>query len=499
MFNPFRSLVRIFGFCDKEILEVARQPKLILAVVLGPLVILLLFGIGYRTQRKPLRTLFLTTKNDPISVEIYNFLPLIGKQFDVQGVMHDPEKARRILREKKVDVVVVVPANAAKAISRNEQAVFTLIHDEMNPEQSDYIRLTGEVLVDELNHYLLDSVVAAQRQQLQLDIQSSIQNIRMLRTALEQQDLTGARELQTSLNTMLEGIGRSLRSRIDSSEAPENDATREVLSTMAGVLTKIHSLVVPENPKRNYAEEILQTTNIETDLMVLSAQVTSLKPLDAQLMLAPFSSKTQGIGKTQPRLAEYFSPGILILLLQHLAILFAAISLVREFNSGKAEIFRVSPLRNTELLLGKYIGCMILCALAASLLTVVLVYGLQLPMMGDWREYAAILGAVLFSSLGIGFIISSISYSEAHAILYSMLLFIASIFFTGFFLDLNMLWRPLQIISYALPATYGITLIQDVLLRGDPAGQLSIAFLLILGLAFSLVASILSRRRLSVA
>lgn len=499
MFNPLRSLVRILGFCRKEILEVARQPKLMLAVVLGPLMILLLFGIGYRTPRKPLRTLFLTKQNDPISAEISKFLPLIGKQFDVQGITHDPEKARLLLRQKEVDVVVVVPPNAAEAISRNEQAVCTFIHDEMNPEQSDYIRLTGEVLVNELNHHLLDSVVATQRKQLQLDIQTSIQTIRALRAALEQQDLTGAGELQTSLNSILEGIAHSLRSRIESSEATENDASREILFTMAGVLAKTHSSLVPENKKRNYAEEILQSTNVENDLMVLSAQVQNLKSLDSQLMLAPFSSKTEGIGKTQPRLADYFSPAILILLLQHLAILFAAISLVREFNGGKAEILRVSPLRNAELLLGKFIGCMILCAFAAALLTVVLVYGLQLPIMGDWRELIAILGAVLFCSLAIGFVISTLSYSEEYAILYSMLLFIVSMFFSGFFLDLDMLWRPLLVISYALPATYGIGLIQDVLLRGDPAGQLSIALLVILGLAFSLAASILSRRRLSVA
>lgn len=497
MFNPFRSLVRILGFGKKEILEVVRQPKLLLAVVLGPLLILLLFGMGYRTQRRPLRMLFLARTNDPISMEIYKLLPELGDQLDFQGITNDPEMARRILQQKEVDVVVAAPANAAEAISRNEQAVFTLIHDEMNPEQSEYIRLTGEVFVDELNHQLLDSVVASGRKQVQLDIQASIETIRRLRTALEQQDMAAAKELQTGLNTMLERMGPSIRSRIESSEVPENDEVTEILATMAGVRAKLNSSLVPEKTKRNYAEEIQQASNIENDLMVLSAQVTHLKPLDAQLMLAPFSSRTEGVGTTQPKLADYFSPGLIILLLQHLAILFSAISLVREFNSGKAELFHVSPLRNAELLLGKYLGCWILCGFAASLLTVAVVYGLQMPMMGDWLEYLAVICTLLFSSLSIGFVISALSDSEEHAILFSMLLFIASIFFTGFFLDLNMLWKPLHAISYALPATYGIPLMQDVMLRGNPAGQLSIAMLIVLGLVFSLAASMLSRRRLS--
>jgi ABC-2 type transport system permease protein len=332
-----------------------------------------------------------------------------------------------------------------------------------------------------------------------MDIQSGIQNIRALRTALEQQDLEGARQLQNSLNMIMEEVARSLRSRIESSQGIGNEAGREILFTMSGILSKIRSPLAPEGKKRNYAEEILATTGIENELMVLSAQAQNLKPLDAQLMLAPFSSKTQGIGKAQPRLAEYFSPAILILLLQYVGILFAAVSLVREYRGGKSEILRVSPLRNAELLMGKYIGCMILSAFAAALLTGLLVYGLQLPIMGDWRELIAILGAVLFSSLAIGFFISSLSRSEESAILFSMLLFITSIFFTGLFFDLNLLWRPLLFLSYTLPATYGIGLIQDVLLRGDHAGQISIALLLILGLAFILVASMVSRRRLAAA
>lgn len=497
MFNPFRSLIRILGFCSKEILEVVRQPKLMLAVVLGPPVILLLFGMGYRTQRKPLRTLFLARKTDSISIETYRFLPQLGPQLDFEGITNDPEKARRLLQQREVDVVIVVPSNAAEAISKNEQAVFTLLHDEMNPERSDYIRLTGRVFVDELNHQLLDTVVASERQQIQQDIQVSIETIRRLRTALEEQDINAAREQQTNLNNILERIGHSIRSRIESSEAPENNGVQDILSIMAGVRTKVNSSLLPVNTKKNYAEEIQQAAFIENDLMALSAQVTNLKPLDSQLMLAPFSSKTEGIGRAQPKLAEYFSPGMIILLLQQLAILFAAISLVREFNGGRTEIFNVSPLRNAELLLGKYLGCLILCGFVAALLTAVVVYGLQVPMMGDWLQYAAIVSAVLFSSLGIGFVISALSDSEEHAVLYSALLFIPSMLFTGFFLDLNMLWKPLHVISYALPATYGIRLVQDVLLRGDPAQQLSIEILLILGLVFGLVASMLSRRRLS--
>jgi len=138
---------------------------------------------------------------------------------------------------------------------------------------------------------------------------------------------------------------------------------------------------------------------------------------------------------------------------------------------------------------------LIVCALISSLLTILVVYGLRVQMVGDWLQYGAVIGAVLFPSIGIGLFISALSDSEEQSILVSMLLFLGSILFTGLFLNLNLLWSPLRIISYLFPATYGIRLVQDVMLRGDSVAMIRIEILVVLGLLFSLAASIFSRRR----
>src|SRR5262249_47327687 len=157
-------------------------------------------------------------------------------------------------------------------------------------------------------------------------------------------DLAAARESQTNLNNTLERIGHSLRSRLDSSDPAQNDQVRDLLSNMANLHAVVTSSLVPEQPKRNYAVEIQNAASVENNLIVLASQVQNLKTPDAHLMLAPFSSKTENLAHTQPELAEYFSPGILILLLQHLAIVLSALSLVREFRGRNLEVLRVSPL-----------------------------------------------------------------------------------------------------------------------------------------------------------
>ena len=52
-----RRLVPVLALAWKEIKEVIRQPRLLVVLILGPFLILGLFGLGYRSSPPPLRTL----------------------------------------------------------------------------------------------------------------------------------------------------------------------------------------------------------------------------------------------------------------------------------------------------------------------------------------------------------------------------------------------------------------------------------------------------------
>ncbi len=69
------------------------------------------------------------------------------------------------------------------------------------------------------------------------------------------------------------------------------------------------------------------------------------------IIVNPFQSDTKSLARVQPSLSDFFAPAVLALLLQHLAVTFAALSIVRERNVGTMELFRVSPLSAAEALL----------------------------------------------------------------------------------------------------------------------------------------------------
>ena len=193
---------------------------------------------------------------------------------------------------------------------------------------------------------------------------------------------------------------------------------------------------------------------------------------------------------------DFFTPAVIILLLQHLAVTFSALTIVREQRSGSIELFRISPLSSFETLLGKYLSYLIFGTILGGLITATVILALKVPMLGSWVNYAIVLLTLLFTALGFGFLISLLAKTEMQAVQYAMLLLLGSVFFSGFFLDLRNLWEPVRVVSYLLPATYAIQLLQDIMLRGNALDPLMFIGLLGIGILMFFIAWNMLYRRL---
>jgi ABC-type multidrug transport system permease subunit len=65
-----------------------------------------------------------------------------------------------------------------------------------------------------------------------------------------------------------------------------------------------------------------------------------------------------------------------------------------------------------------------------------------------------------------------------------MIVLLASVFLSGFLMNLQLLWEGVQVVSWTLPATYGIAQLQDIALRGEALSPILVIGLGGLGLAF---------------
>jgi ABC-2 type transport system permease protein len=182
-----------------------------------------------------------------------------------------------------------------------------------------------------------------------------------------------------------------------------------------------------------------------------------VKPLDRQVQLG-----VPGIDHP----ADWYAPAAVILMLQQFGVAFAAMSFVRERQLGIDDVYRVAPVGPGGSLLGKYLAYVIVGAVIAAATAALVVGALDVPVAGAAGDLLTVMVLTLVASIGLGFIISLLSRSEAQAVQYTMIVLLASLFFSGFFLSLGQMRPPVSWIQYLLPVSSGMQMLRDVMLRG---------------------------------
>ncbi|HSO28028.1 MAG TPA: ABC transporter permease [Anaerolineales bacterium] len=502
----WQFFIRVFAFLRKEIFTVLRQPQLLLTLVLGPFMILLIFGIGYRNTAQELRTLFVVKdENTQMRQTIEEYATSLGPQLVYVGTISDQEEALRQLRAGGVDLVAVTPDNAYDTIRNSQQAVFTLYHHEIDPFQIDYINFFGRLYIDEVNRRVLLKITVegqSDASAVQRDVQSARSNATAIRQALEAEDYTTARIhrqlLANDVDALSLAVGASLGvlSSVESTlgGSPDSNAG-EILRLLDNLDQNTGGLDDLQSENRN--QQLERVREVETDLSELESQLGEFTSLDPNVIVRPFASETKSVAQTEPTSVDFFAPAVIALLLQHMAVTFGALSIVRERSYGTLELFRAAPLSAGETLLGKYLSFLIFGGVIGAVLIVLLVFGLSIPNLGDWLDIALVVLTLIFTSLGIGFLISLLAKTDTQAVQWTMIVLLTSVFFSGFMMSLEMIWEPVRVLSWSLPTTYGIVLLRDIFLRGQPIDPLLLGGLAAIGVGMLLVSWLFMRRLFS--
>ena len=188
--------------------------------------------------------------------------------------------------------------------------------------------------------------------------------------------------------------------------------------------------------------------------------------LNISLAVQPIDIRTQVLYNPGLVSAFFMIPALVGQILQFMATLLTATSIVRERERGTIEQLIVTPLRSWELLVGKLTPYVLICFLDTI---EVLFFGILLfgvPIHGDLIFLLACSALFLITTLGIGLFISTISNTQQEAMLMSLFTILPSIFLSGFFFPLAAMPVWLQVISYVIPLRYFLIISRGIVLKG---------------------------------
>ncbi|MCI0681518.1 MAG: ABC transporter permease [Gemmataceae bacterium] len=217
-------------------------------------------------------------------------------------------------------------------------------------------------------------------------------------------------------------------------------------------------LVLVDGSESSIAGEALNVSNAIT-LRESLLRVLGDQPLPIQAM-------PRILFNPDTRSANFFIPGLMVVMCQMMAIMLCANAIVREKENGTLEQLFMTPVKAGELILGKLIPYLVLtliefCAILAFMRVV-----FQVPIHGHVITLLMLTLPFVFTFLGLGLYISTRVATREAAGQAAMGTMMPSIFLSGYVFPLDSMPVVFQVIGYMFPTTWLIDAARGVILRG---------------------------------
>lgn len=189
---------------------------------------------------------------------------------------------------------------------------------------------------------------------------------------------------------------------------------------------------------------------------------------------------------------NYVVPGLVAVILMLIAALLTSLTIAREQESGTLELLLSTPVRPSEIILGKMAAYFALGIIDALIAIVVGVAVFQVPLRGSLLLLAGGCSLFLFGALCWGILISAAANSQLVAYQLGMISsFLPAFLLSGFVFAIENMPTPIQAFTHIVPARYLISILRGIFLKASGLQVLAweFALLALFGLVVFLAAT----------
>ncbi len=284
-----------------------------------------------------------------------------------------------------------------------------------------------------------------------------LQNFSGSRYFVEQREIRSKDELETRLKSgditlaieIPPDFGRTLKkSGVPEVSAWIDGANTTRAGTIDGYVAGGHAQFLTDYARRNGVD-------------LASSQLATVEP---RYRYNPSFESIYAMGPSIPALLLLLIPAILM-----------AVSVAREKEIGTITNFYVTPTRRLEFLLGKQLPYVAIAMVNFAVLTLIVVYVMQVPLKGSLL--ALTLGALLYvmASTGYGLLISTVTKSQVAAVFAGAILsMLPTMQFSGMMQPVSTLEGGAHIMGTLWPTTYYMHLSVGAFTKGLGFADLSV-------------------------
>ena len=291
-------------------------------------------------------------------------------------------------------------------------------------------------------------------------------NVRHVRTVIL--DQAGTQESRQLLERFENSEDFTIVSRVFSDE----ELSRAIVAGKARVGIKIPSdystrleagqtaqfLVLVDGTEASVAAEALNVGNAIA-LRESLQRVLGDKPL-------PVEARPRVLYNPDTKSANFFIPGLMVIMCQVMATMLSATAIVREKENGTLEQLFMTPVRPEELILGKMMPYVLLTLAEFCTIALLMRYAFGVPINGSFVTLLMLALPFVLTMLGLGLLISTKASTRDAAIQLMTGTILPSIFLSGYVFPTDSMPAFFQWLGKAVPATWLIDAARGVILRG---------------------------------
>lgn len=223
----------------------------------------------------------------------------------------------------------------------------------------------------------------------------------------------------------------------------------------------------PRPPRGTNVTVVLDGSNSQVAAAVLSALGDAMRAAaEEQGQRAPVGVAAEYAYAEGATFLDFFVPGILVFAALVFTTMLTLLAFVGERTSGTLARLLASPIRAWELVAGYALGFGALAAAQGAILFAVAIWLFDALVVGDLALAFAVVLLMAVDAMSLGILLSAAARREAQAVQLVPLVIFPTFLLSGIFVPVESLPAVLRPLAYAIPPTYAVDALRDVMLRG---------------------------------
>lgn len=209
-----------------------------------------------------------------------------------------------------------------------------------------------------------------------------------------------------------------------------------------------------------YAELLTQTYSQEVALQ-------KIRRLGGQPMRKPLDLRARAWFNVEMQSKNFIIPGLIAVIMNVIAALLTSLTVAREWESGTMEQLISTPVRGPELILGKLLPYFSIGMFDVLLAVLMGKFLFQVPLRGNAALVFFTAAIFLTGVLSLGILISIVTKSQLLSSQVAMIVtYLPALLLSGLMFAITNMPKPLQLITYLIPARYFVKLLRGIYLKG---------------------------------